>query len=146
MSDTSVLETPHADVLREIERLGGVVDRQFAPDDRNVDTPVGPRRIPSAVQAVLSVAWPEHHVLLTDEDDYEVTFPRLVDGDPIADDRAFFVIAYNESTQYYWVIDLDDERPDDPWVHVIDHDLHGGDERFRHAERLSRRLADLVAA
>ena len=29
--------------------------------------------------------------------------------------------------KYYWVIDLDDERPDNPWVHEIDHDLHGDD-------------------
>jgi len=132
-------------------RLGGSIDERFEPKDWREDTPVGSRRIPPAVQAVLSVSWPEGHSLVTEEDvEYdeepeEVTFPQLAHGDPIADDRAFFIIAFNESTQHHWVIDLDDEHPDDPMVHVIDHDRYGGHERFRNPRRLSHMLGTLVA-
>ncbi|MFG2586130.1 hypothetical protein [Streptomyces malaysiensis] len=130
-------------MLWEIARLGGVIDAHFEPDDWRVDTPLGERRIPTPVQAVLSVEWPEGHVLMTDEDgdSYQVTFPQLVDGDAIAEDRAFFIIAFNESTQYYWVIDLDDKQPDDPLVHEIDHDPTDDDDRFENPTRLSRMLA-----
>jgi ankyrin repeat protein len=131
-------------VLREIERLGGTVDDAFEPVDWRVETPVGERPVPPAVQAVLSVRWPSGHLLVTGEDEYEVTFPQLVNGDPIAEDRACFEIAFNEDTQYYWVIDLDDERPDDPMVHVIDHDVPDDEDLFDHAERLSAMLAGLV--
>ncbi|MFA1546159.1 hypothetical protein [Actinomadura chokoriensis] len=140
--------TPHEDVFREIARLRGAVSEHFEPSDWRVDTPLGERVVPSPLQAVLSVEWPAGQLLVTDEDgdEYEVTFPRLVNGDPVAEDRAFFIIAFNEATQYYWVIDLDDERPDDPWVHEIDHDLYGDDRRFQNPKRLSRMLAALAAA
>ncbi|MEO3822897.1 hypothetical protein [Actinomadura sp. B10D3] len=144
MSGVSAATTPHGDVLQEIARLGGAISENFEPEDWREDTPLGERLIPSPIQAILSVEWPEEHVLVTEEDEYEVTFPQLVDGDPVAEDRAFFIIAFNETTQYYWVIDLDDERPDDPWVHEIDHDLYGDDRRFKNPERLSRMLATLT--
>jgi ankyrin repeat protein len=153
-TDFSTGGRPHPDVLREVARLGGVIDEQFEPADWREDTPVGERLIPAPVQAVLSVKWPAGHTLITgeDEDGYEdgdrVTFPQLVDGDPIAEDRACFVIAFNESTQFFWVIDLDDERPDDPMVDEIDHDVAPDEKEylFNDPQRLSRMLAGLVVA
>ncbi|MDL4770792.1 MULTISPECIES: hypothetical protein [Thermomonosporaceae] len=150
-TDGSAARIPHADVLREVARLGGMIDEDFEPDDRRVPTPLGDRPVPSPIQALLSVVWPEgrvrpprrgaRFVTYEDGDAYEVTFPQLVDGDPVAPDRACFIIAFNESTQYHWVIDLDDAHPDDPWVHQVDHDFH--DAEFDGPERLSQMLAAL---
>ncbi|TDD87525.1 hypothetical protein [Actinomadura rubrisoli] len=141
-------------MLREITRLGGIINERFEPDDRRIDTPLGKRLIPSPVQALLSVEWPEEQlqphrggaafVVHDEDDDYEITFPQLVNGDPIAQDRACLVIAVNESTQRLWVIDLDDEHPDDPWVYEIDHDLY--DVGFFNPTRLSQMLATLQTA
>lgn len=145
MSGVSVGRAPHPDVLRQFARLGGSVDADFEPEDWHEETPLGPRPVPPALQAILAVRWPDGHVLRTDEDDCRMTFPQLVDGDPIAEDRALLVIAFNESTQYYWVVDLDDEHPDDPMVYEIDHgDVDEGD--FDHPERLSALLTTLAAA
>jgi ankyrin repeat protein len=145
-TDPSTAGRPHPDVLREVARLGGVIDERFERTDWREETPVGERLVPAPVQAVLSVEWPAGHVLVTDEDEYEVAFPQLVDGDLIAADRACFVIAFNEDTQYHWVIDLDDERPDDPMVHVIDHDVPDDEDIFDDPQRLSRMLAGLAVA
>lgn len=146
MTHTSAHPAPHPDVLREIARLGGVIDEHFEADGERVDTPVGERVIPPAIEALLSVTWPPGQVLVTSEDQYRVTFPQCADGDPLADDRPFFEIAFNESTQYIWFIDLDDEHPDDPWVYVIDHDLSDADDGLASPERMSRMLADLECA
>src|SRR5689334_21463985 len=110
-------------VRREIDRLGGAIDEPFQPRDWREDTPVGERAVPPAVQAVLSVTWPPGHVLVTEEDGYGVTFPQLSSGDPVAEDRACLVIAFNESTQYQWIVDLDDPHPEDPAVYEVDLDL-----------------------
>ncbi|MES9542875.1 hypothetical protein [Actinomadura sp. NPDC000600] len=57
--------------------------------------------IPVPIQAILWVEWPAGQVLVTEEDgdEYEVTFPHLVGGAPVAEDRAFFVIAFEEAAQ-----------------------------------------------
>lgn len=144
MSGTSVGGAPHPDVLREFVRLGGSVDADFEPEVWIEDTPLGPRPVPPALQAILAVRWPDGHVLRTEEDGYLMTFPQLVDTDPMLEDRALFVIAFSQTTQYYWVVDLDDERPDDPMVHDIDHgDADEGD--FDQPQRLSALLATLVS-
>lgn len=147
-TDASTHGRPHPEVLREVARLGGVTSERFEPIDWREETPVGERLVPAPVQEVLSVEWPAGHTLVTEEteydDEYEVTFPQLVHGDPIADDRACFTIAFNEDTQNYWVIDLDDERPDDPMVYVIDHDVPDDEDLFDDPQRLSQMLAGLA--
>src|SRR5437016_230366 len=57
-TDASTGGRPHPDVLREVARLGGVIDERFEPTDWREETPVGERLVPAPVQAVLSVKWP----------------------------------------------------------------------------------------
>lgn len=120
----------HPEVLRHIARLGGRIPDDFAKPDRTEPTPVGERPVPLPVQALLSIEWPDGHVLHTAREDEEfewlATFPVFADGDELFEEpRAWLPVAYDES-QAYWVVDLDDADVDDPLLYRADHD--GSDE------------------
>ncbi|WP_405824445.1 ankyrin repeat domain-containing protein [Streptomyces sp. NBC_00838] len=138
----------HPEVLRQLDRLRGLVPDDFAPRDSwTVATPVGELRLPAEIQALLSINWPEAHVLLDEDDSGPVEFPMMLEVDEQDGPwgRAWLFIGMT-STQFYWLVDLDDAGTGDPPVYVIDHDWYDdGEEEFPKPIPLSTRLADLTA-
>lgn len=135
----------HPDVLHQLTRLRGRLPDDFAPrDDWTTDTPRGERRLPDPIQALLSIIWPEAHVLLDEDGIGTIDFPMMVEADeedgPFG--RAWLFIAYL-SSQFSWIVDLD-AVDDDPPIHVIDHD-ECDEEHFGQPTPLSRMLAELQA-
>lgn len=133
----------HTEVLRQIERLGGVVPEIVEADPEWADAA---RPLPPEIEMLMAVAWPPRTLLVTD-DEYgdRVSFPQgMTGGDPFAVDRPCFVIGFDESTQHYWVVDLDDPQPGDPAVYRIDHDGSDVADAFDDPRRLSRMLAELT--
>ncbi|WP_344593219.1 ankyrin repeat domain-containing protein [Actinomadura vinacea] len=133
-------------VLSQLERLRGKVPDGFAPrDEWTVTTPGGERRLPAETQALLSIEWPEAHVLLDEDDIGPIDFPMMteVDEEDWPDERPWLFVAFT-STQFYWLVDLDEAGTGDPPVYVIDHDWHD-EEEFPEPDPLSRMLADLKA-
>lgn len=134
------------DVLRQLKRLKGRIADDFVPrDDWSVRTPAGEHRLPHSVQELLSVVWPEGHVLRTrDEFGWEVFLPTGGETEPglVAEDtpRAWYTVGYDEG-QWYLLVDLAEAAgSDDPLIYRVDHE--GGDEAGL-GKRLSRKLADL---
>lgn len=132
----------HTDVLRQIERLGGTVPGTV---ETGVHWTDAPKPLPLEIETLMAVTWPPRTLLVTAEDGDRVSFPQgSGEGDPFGVDRPCFVIGFNESTQYYWVVDLDDPRPGDPCVYRIDHDGSDVADAFGRPRRLSRMLAELT--
>ncbi|MBC6462048.1 ankyrin repeat domain-containing protein [Actinomadura sp. HBU206391] len=130
------------DVLCQIERLGGTVPETI---EAGVHWTDAPRPLPPEIETLMAITWPPRTLLVTAEDGYRVSFPQgIAGGDPFGVDRPCFVIGFNESTQYYWVVDLDDPRPGDPDVYRIDHDGSDAADAFGYPRRLSRMLAELT--
>ncbi|WP_084337498.1 ankyrin repeat domain-containing protein [Actinomadura oligospora] len=135
-------EGVHAEVLRQVERLGGTVPGTV---EAGVHWTDAPRPLPPETETLMAITWPPRTLLVTAEYGDRVSFPQGVGGgDPFGVDRPCFVIGFNESTQYYWVVDLDDPRPGDPDVHRIDHDGSDAADAFGHPRRLSQMLAGLT--
>lgn len=135
-------EGVHTEVLRQIERLGGTLPGTV---DAGVHWTDAPRPLPPEIETLMAITWPPRTLLVTAEDGDRVSFPQGISGgDPFGVDRPCFVIGFNESTQCYWVVDLDDPRPGDPGVHRIDHDVSDVEDAFGHPRRLSRMLAELT--
>lgn len=136
------------EVLRQLERLRGGVPDDFAPrDEWTVATPVGERRLPPEIQALLSIEWPEPHVLLDEDDIGPIEFPMMleVDEEDGPTERAWLFMGFT-STQFSWMVDLDEAGTGDPPVYVIDHDWYDEGEGFSEpGEPLSRMLAELKA-
>ncbi|MFI1585612.1 ankyrin repeat domain-containing protein [Embleya sp. NPDC020630] len=131
----------HVEVLRQIERLGGITPEAV---EAGVHRTELARSLPPAIATLMAVTWPPRALLVTAEHGERVSFPQGVSGgDLFGADRPCFVIGFNESTQYYWVVDLDDPQPGDPHVHRIDHDGSGAADAFGRPRRLSRMLAEL---
>ncbi|WP_436771349.1 ankyrin repeat domain-containing protein [Yinghuangia sp. YIM S09857] len=134
----------HPDVLREVARLRGAVPDGFAPrDDFTVETPAGERRVPDEVQALLAVTWPEDHVLLDEDGCGTLDLPMQLEVEEGPPDRAWLFVAMT-STQFYWLVDLDEAGTGDPPVYVIDHDWDDED-GIPAPHPLSAMLADLEA-
>ncbi|GAA4069121.1 ankyrin repeat domain-containing protein [Actinomadura miaoliensis] len=128
------------DVLRQIERLGGVVPDDFMPREWVEATPVGPRQLPPWVQALLAVRWSEGTLRTDDEFEWQVWLnggPEVEDG-LVTEPRAWFGIGYHDG-QFYYVVDLDDTA-EDPQVYEVDHE--GGEDR-PYGEYLSSMLGGL---
>ncbi|GAA3987649.1 hypothetical protein GCM10023085_82050 [Actinomadura viridis] len=124
MSQPGPAAVLHPEVMRHVARLGGRIPDDFAKDGWTEPTPVGERPVPLSVQALLSITWPDGHVLHSNDDDshWLVTLPCWADGDELMDEpRAWVVVAYDES-QMYWVVDLDDADGDDPLLYRADHE------------------------
>ncbi|MFI0730716.1 ankyrin repeat domain-containing protein [Streptomyces sp. NPDC021225] len=135
-------EGVHTEVLRQIERLGGTLPGTV---DAGVHWTDAPRPLPPEIEMLMAITWPPRTLLVTAEYGDRVSFPQGISGgDPFGVDRPCFVIGFNESTQCYWVVDLDDPRPGDPGVHRIDHDGSDVEDAFGHPRRLSRMLAELT--
>ncbi|MDT0541273.1 MULTISPECIES: ankyrin repeat domain-containing protein [Streptomyces] len=135
-------EGVHTEVLRQIERLGGTLPGTV---DAGVHWTDAPRPLPPEIETLMAITWPPRTLLVTAEYGDRVSFPQGISGgDPFGVDRPCFVIGFNESTQCYWVVDLDDPRPGDPGVHRIDHDGSDVEDAFGHPRRLSRMLAELA--
>ncbi|WP_240796636.1 ankyrin repeat domain-containing protein [Streptomyces sp. RFCAC02] len=136
------------EVLYQLERLRGAVPDDFAPREGwTVVTPVGERRLPAEIQALLSIGWPQAHVLLDEDDSGPIQFPMMLEFDdedgPSA--RAWLLIGMT-NTQFYWLVDLDEAGTGDPPVYEIDHDWYDdGEDECLEPEPLSRLLADLKA-
>ncbi|MFI7272923.1 ankyrin repeat domain-containing protein [Streptomyces sp. NPDC049879] len=134
------------EVLRELERLRGTVPDDFAPRDGwTVTTPIGERLLPADIQALLSTDWPDAHVLL-DEDGIgtiEYPMPLEIEEEDGPRGRAWLFIAMT-STQFYWLVDLDEAGTGDPPVRVIDHDWDE-EEGIPDPDPLSRMLGELEA-
>ncbi|GAB3974684.1 hypothetical protein GCM10029978_056920 [Actinoallomurus acanthiterrae] len=132
----------HTDVVRQIERLGGSVPGTV---EAGVHWTDAPKPLPLEIETLMAITWPPRTLLVTAEDGERVSFPQGIGGgDPFGVDRPCFVIGFNESTQYYWIVDLDDPRPGDPCVYRIDHDGSDAADAFGHPRRLSRMLAELT--
>jgi ankyrin repeat protein len=135
-------EGVHIDVLRQIERLGGTVPVTV---EAGVHWTDAPRPLPPSIETLMAITWPPRTLLVTAEYGERVSFPQGVSGgDPFRVDRPCFVIGFNESTQRYWVVDLDDPRPGDPSVYRIDHDGSDAADAFADPRRLSRMLEELA--
>lgn len=138
MSDTTHLAPA---VRKQLARLKGSLPEDFAPHDETVETPAGPRPVPPSVQALIAVAWPERHVLLTkDEFDWEVRigFGAETERGLIREDRAWYTVGYDDG-QFYTVVDLDEAAATgDPLTYRVDHE---GDEPAPWGQRLSLCLA-----
>lgn len=109
-------------VLRQIERLGGVMPDDFVPPERVVATPAGPRRLPPWAQALLAVRWSEGALRTDDEFEWKVWLdggPEVEDG-LVTEPRAWFAIGYHDG-RFYYVVDLDDTAGD-PRVYEVDHE------------------------
>lgn len=136
-------DSPHLApaVHKQLARLKGGVPKDFAPRDRMVDTPAGPRPVPPSVQALIAVTWPEKHVMLTkNEFNWEVGigFGAETEQGLIREDRAWYTVGYDDG-QYYTVVDLDQAAgTDDPLTYHVDHE---GDEPVPWGQRLSECLA-----
>ncbi|MFI6283347.1 ankyrin repeat domain-containing protein [Streptomyces sp. NPDC051018] len=144
----------HPEVLRQLERLRGTVPEDFAPrclrgtvprDGWTVTTPVGDRQVPAGIQALLSIDWPEAHVLLDEDDSGPIEFPMLleIENEEGPGGRAWLFIGMT-STQFYWLIDLDEAGTGDPPVYEIDHDWMDED-GIPEPDPLSSMLATLEA-
>jgi ankyrin repeat protein len=132
----------HTEVLRQIKRLGGTVPETI---EAGVHWTDAPKPLPPEIEALMAITWPPRTLLVTAEYGDRVSFPQGVSGgDPFGVDRPCFVIGFNESTQYYWVVDLDDPQPGDPSVYAIDHDGSNAKEAFGYSRRLSRMLAEVT--
>lgn len=132
----------HTDVLRQIERLGGTIPGTI---EAGVHWTDASRPLPPETETLMAITWPPRTLLVTAEDGDRVSFPQGAGGgDPFGVDRPCFVIGFNESTQRYWVVDLDDPRPGDPNVYRIDHDGSDAADALGHPRRLSRMLAELT--
>lgn len=132
----------HNDVLRQIKRLGGTIPGTI---EVGVNWTDAPRPLPLEIETLMAITWPPRTLLVTDEDGYRVSLPQgMVGGAPFDMDRPCFVIGFNETTQYYWVVDLDDPRPGDPDVYRMDHDGSDVEDAFASPRRLSRMLAELT--
>ncbi len=130
------------EVLCQIERLGGTIPGTVEAGMHWTDAP---RPLPPEIETLMTITWPPRTLLVTAEYGYQVSFPQGNDeGDLFGVDRPYFVIGFNESTQYHWVVDLDDPRPGDPGVYQIDHDGSDVRDAFGHPPRLSRMLAELT--
>jgi ankyrin repeat protein len=135
-------EGVHTEVLRQIERLGGTIPGTV---EAGVHWTDAPRPLPPEIETLMAITWPPRTLLVTAEYGDRVSFPQGVGGgDPFGVDRPCFVIGFNESTQRYWVVDLDDPRPGDPSVYRIDHDGSDAADAFGYPRRLSRMLAELT--
>ncbi|WP_461032733.1 ankyrin repeat domain-containing protein [Streptomyces mayteni] len=131
-------------MLRQLKRLRGDVPVDFASRDGwTVETPVGERRLPDQIQALMSIEWPEAHVLLDEDGIGTIDFPMMLEVEDGPTGRAWLFVAFT-STQFYWLVDLDQAGTADPPIHVIDHDWCD-DEEFPEPIPLSRMLADLKA-
>jgi len=129
-------------VLRQIERLGGTVPETV---EAGVHWTDAPRPLPPEIETLMAIGWPPRTLLVTADYGERVSFPQGVSGgDPFRVDRPCFVIGFNDSTQFYWVVDLDDPRPGDPGVYRIDHDGSDAADAFEHPRPLSRMLAELT--
>lgn len=130
-----------AAVHKQLARLKGSVPEDFAPADRTVETPAGPRPVPASVQALMAVVWPAKHVMLTkDEFEWEVGigFGTETERGMIREDRAWYTVGYDDG-QFYTVVDLDQAADsDDPLTYRVDHE---GDEPAPWGQRLSACLA-----
>jgi ankyrin repeat protein len=115
------------DVLRQIERLRGVVPDDFVPQEWGVATPVGSRQLPPWVQALLAVRWSEGTLRTDNEFEWKVWLGggQEVGNGLVTEPRAWFGIGGDDG-QFYYVVDLDDTAGDDPQVHRVDHE---GDQR-----------------
>jgi len=136
----------HPEVLRQLERLRGTVSDDFAPRDGwTIETPVGERQLPAEIQALLTIDWPEAHVLLDEDDIGTINLPMMleVDEEDGPGDRAWLFVGMT-STQFYWLLDLDEAGTGDPPIYVIDHDWDD-EEEIPAPDLLSRMLADLKA-
>lgn len=110
-------------LTREIENAGGCLPDRFAPRPWTVATPAGSRPVPTAVQALFAVEWPEGHRLAWKFG----TRPALtfagceVGAEVIAEDRprAWFAIAGDESGARL-LVDLDEEAGGNPRIYRID--------------------------
>ncbi|MFI7444981.1 hypothetical protein [Nonomuraea indica] len=128
------------DVLRQIERLGGVVPDGFVPRERVMATPAGPRQLPPWVQLLLAVRWNEGTLRTDDEFRWKVRLGGAeVEDELITEPRAWFGIGHNDG-QFYYVVDLDDTA-EDPQVYEVDHE---GDEDSPCGDRLSTVLGGLA--
>lgn len=132
----------HTDVLRQIERLGGTVPGTV---EVGVHWTDAPRPLPPEIETLMAITWPPRTLLVTAEYADRVSFPQGISGgDPFGVDRPCFVIGFNESTQYYWAVDLDDPQPGNPGVYRIDHDGSDAADAFGYPRRLSQVLAELT--
>ncbi|MFI6284070.1 WD40 repeat domain-containing protein [Streptomyces sp. NPDC051018] len=129
MSGPSAADCLSANVMKQIERLGGRLPDGFRPRDRSVSTPAGEHDLPPAVQALLAVEWPPGQGLCTDDEfRWTVHLPsdcevgRLVVED---EPRAWYAIGWDEG-QWYWLVDLAEADRDDFPAYRVDHD--GSDE------------------
>lgn len=135
----------HPKVVRQLVRLKATLPDDFAPREMTVDTPIGKHPVPAPLQALLSVAWPGEGALLINEFESKIELYGAgglgeVEAGLLPEDRAWALLAVTES-QFYWVVDLADERTEDPMVHSVDHD--GSERRVPDGVPLSRRLARL---
>ncbi|WP_432830153.1 ankyrin repeat domain-containing protein [Dactylosporangium sp. CA-092794] len=108
-------------VIREIERLKGVVPDDFAPAERVVDTLLGPRRLPVGVQALAAVRWSDGSLRTDDEFEkrIELSAGHAGDDELFSERRAWWVIGRDHWHDRY-VVDLDDEDGHDPTVYRSD--------------------------
>ncbi|MBK8430161.1 MAG: hypothetical protein IPL28_02185 [Chloroflexi bacterium] len=143
-----------AEVLHEIERLGGRFDLKPNASVKMVDTFVGQVAMPEAIrQFVWDVKWPKangegfgwpirRYRSQYDDYPYGVLFAHseIVERYGL-DERPYFCIAH-DATHWMYFIPLDTDTPADPPVLRIDH-TGVWDEPIPEGIPLSKFLADL---
>jgi len=136
----------HANVLREVERLGGRLPEAFEARDRVVETAAGPHSVPPSVQALLAVVWPEGEQLrTTDEFDFEVRFVGFeVGAGLVVEDRprAWYGVR-QDSGQWFLLVDLAEAAEAAGGLPRVYHVDHEGGEPAPSGEFLDSYMFDL---